>query len=141
MARGINRVILVGNLGGDPEVRHMTSGTAVANFNIATSESWLDKQSGEKVEKTEWHRISIFGKLAEVAGEYLKKGARVYIEGKLQTNKWQDQSGQDRYTTQVVARELLMLGGATQSEGSGQQSGFRDEPKKDEGFEDGDIPF
>ena len=103
-SKGINKVILVGNLGGDPEVRYMPSGGAVANLTIATSESWRDKATGEQKEKTEWHKVALFGKLAEVAGEYLRKGSKVYIEGQLQTRKWQDQSGQDRYTTEVVVQ-------------------------------------
>lgn len=114
-SRGINKVILVGNLGGDPEVRYMPSGGAVANITIATSESWRDKATGEQREKTEWHKVALFGKLAEVAGEYLRKGSQVYIEGQLQTRKWQDQSGQDRYTTEVVVQGfngvMQMLGG------------------------------
>ena len=101
-SRGVNKVILVGNLGQDPEVRYMPSGGAVANFTLATSESWRDKQTGEMKEQTEWHRVVLFGKLAEVAGEYLRKGSQVYIEGQLRTRKWTDQSGQDKYTTEVV---------------------------------------
>lgn len=111
MARGINKVILVGNLGQDPEVRYMPSGGAVTTVSIATSESWKDKQTGQPVDRTEWHRVVFFNRLAEIAGEYLKKGSQVYIEGKLQTRKWQDQSGSDRYTTEIVANELQMLGG------------------------------
>ncbi|OGI41086.1 MAG: single-stranded DNA-binding protein [Candidatus Muproteobacteria bacterium RBG_16_62_13] len=110
MARGVNKVILVGNLGKDPEVRYSPSGGAVANITIATSESWKDKTSGEKQEKTEWHRVVFFGRLAEIAGEYLKKGAQIYIEGRLQTRKWQDKEGKDRYTTEIVANEMQMLG-------------------------------
>lgn len=114
-SRGINKVILVGNLGGDPEVRYMPSGGAVANITVATSETWRDKATGEQREKTEWHRVALFGKLAEVAGEYLRKGSQVYIEGQLQTRKWQDQSGQERYTTEVVVQGyngiMQMLGG------------------------------
>lgn len=106
----VNKVILIGNLGRDPEMRYMPSGDAIANFSIATTESWKDK-SGEKQEKTEWHRISMFGRLAEIAGEYLKKGSSVYIEGRLQTRKWQNKEGQDQYTTEVVANEMKMLGG------------------------------
>lgn len=102
MQKGINKVILVGNLGKDPEVKYMPSGDAVANITLATSETWNDKSSGEKKEKTEWHRVVFFGKLAEIVGQYLKKGSKVYIEGKLQTRKWQGQDGQDRYTTEVV---------------------------------------
>lgn len=111
MARGINKVILVGNLGGDPEVRYMPSGGAVTNITIATSESWKDKQTGQPQERTEWHRIVFFNKLAEIAGEYLRKGSQVYVEGSLRTRKWQDQNGQDRYTTEIVANEMQMLGG------------------------------
>ena len=111
MARGVNKVILVGNLGKDPEVRYMPNGNAVANITLATSESWKDKQTGEQQEKTEWHRIVMFRRLGEIAGEYLKKGSQVYIEGKLQTRKWQDNSGNDRYTTEIVANEMQMLGG------------------------------
>ncbi|NHB93483.1 single-stranded DNA-binding protein [Photorhabdus cinerea] len=113
-SRGINKVILIGNLGQDPEVRYMPNGGAVTNITLATSESWRDKQTGEMKEKTEWHRVVLFGKLAEVAGEYLRKGSQVYIEGSLQTRKWQDQNGQDRYTTEVVVNmggTMQMLGG------------------------------
>ncbi|WP_045592225.1 single-stranded DNA-binding protein [Vibrio vulnificus] len=122
-SRGVNKVILVGNLGGDPEVRYMPNGGAVANITIATSESWRDKATGEQREKTEWHRVALYGKLAEVAGEYLRKGSQVYIEGQLQTRKWQDQQGQDRYTTEVVVQGyqgiMQMLGGRAQG-GQGQ---------------------
>ncbi len=110
MARGVNKVILVGNLGQDPEVKYMPSGQAVCNISVATTESWNDKNSGEKVEKTEWHRVVFFRRLAEIAGEYLRKGSQVYIEGRLQTRKWQDQSGNDRYTTEIVANDMQMLG-------------------------------
>lgn len=110
MARGINKVILVGNLGQDPEVRYMPSGGAVTNIRVATSESWKDKQSGDQQERTEWHSVAFFGRLAEVAGEYLKKGSQVYVEGKLRTRKWQDKQGNDRYTTEVIANEMQMLG-------------------------------
>lgn len=109
MARGVNKVILIGNLGQDPEVRYMPSGGAVTNFSLATSDSWTDKQSGQRQERTEWHRVSMFNKLAEIAGEYLKKGSKVYIEGRLQTRKWQDNNGQDRYTTEIVANDMQML--------------------------------
>ncbi len=111
MARGINKVILVGNLGADPETRYMPSGGAVTNIRVATSDSWRDKQSGEQRERTEWHRIVFFNRLAEVAAEYLRKGSQVYVEGRIQTRKWQGQDGQDRYTTEVVANEMQMLGG------------------------------
>jgi single-strand DNA-binding protein len=111
MARGINKVILIGNLGKDPETRYLPSGSAVANITIATNESWKDPQSGEQQERTEWHNVVFFGRLAEIAGEYLKKGSQVYVEGSLRTRKWQDKNGADRYTTEVVAREMQMLGG------------------------------
>ena len=123
MARGINKVILVGNLGKDPEVRYMPSGGAVANLTIATSESWKDKATGEQKEQTEWHRVVMFGRLGEIAGEYLKKGSQVYIEGKLQTRKWQDQQGQDKYTTEIVANEMQMLGGRGGSGGGASDFG------------------
>jgi len=109
MARGVNKVILIGNLGKDPEIRYMANGQAVANITIATSESWKDKNTGEQQERTEWHRVVFFRRLAEIAGEYLKKGSRIYVEGKLQTRKWQDNQGQDRYTTEIVANEMQML--------------------------------
>ncbi len=137
-SRGINKVILVGNLGGDPEVRYMPSGGAVANITLATSESWRDKTTGEQREKTEWHRVVLFGKLAEVAGEYLRKGSQVYIEGQLQTRKWQDQSGQDKYTTEVVVQGfngvMQMLGGRQQgapmAAGQNQQQGGWGQPQQ-----------
>lgn len=109
--KGINKVILVGNLGKDPDIRYSASGAAIANLAVATTESWKDRQTGEKQEKTEWHRVAMFGKLAEIAGEYLRKGQQVYIEGRLQTRKWQGQDGQDRYTTEIVASDMQMLGG------------------------------
>ena len=111
MSRGVNKVILVGHLGADPEVRYMPNGGAVANVTVATTESWKDKSSGEKQEKTEWHRVVFFARLAEIVGEYLKKGGQIYVEGRLQTRKWQDKSGVDRYTTEIVASEMQMLGG------------------------------
>ena len=111
MARGINKVILIGNLGADPETRAMPSGTTVANLRVATSESWRDKQTGEQQERTEWHRVALFGRLAEIAGEYLRKGSQVYIEGSLRTRKWQDKQGNERYSTEIVGNELQMLGG------------------------------
>lgn len=109
MARGVNKVILVGNLGGDPEVRYMPNGNAVTNVTVATSESWKDKQTGQQQERTEWHRVVFFNRLAEIAGEYLRKGTKVYVEGSLRTRKWQDQSGADRYTTEIVGSEMQML--------------------------------
>lgn len=109
MARGINKVILVGNCGQDPETRFAASGSALTNVSIATSESWKDKQTGQQQERTEWHRVVFFNRLAEIAGEYLKKGSKVYIEGQLRTRKWQDKDGNDKYTTEIVAREMQML--------------------------------
>lgn len=127
-SRGVNKVILIGNLGQDPEVRYMPSGGAVANITIATSETWRDKATGEQKEKTEWHRVTLYGKLAEVAGEYLRKGSQVYIEGQLQTRKWQDRSGQDRYSTEVVVQGyngiMQMLGGRAQQGGMPAQGGM-----------------
>ena len=111
MARGINKVILIGNLGQDPEVRFTPSGAAVANLNLATTDTWMDRQSGQRQERTEWHRVVMFNKTAEIAQQYLKKGSKVYIEGRLQTRKWQDQSGQDRYSTEIVANDMQMLDG------------------------------
>lgn len=119
MARGINKVILIGNLGTDPEVRYMPQGGAVANLTVATSESWTDKATNERKEQTEWHRVVIYQRLAEIAGEYLRKGSKVYIEGKLKTRKWQDKDGVERYTTEIIANELQMLDGR----GEGQQQG------------------
>jgi single-strand DNA-binding protein len=153
MARGVNKVILVGNLGKDPDMKYTASGAAIANITVATSESWTDKQTNEKVEKTEWHRVVFFRRLAEIVGEYLRKGSQVYIEGKLQTRKWQDQNGQDRYTTEIVANEMQMLGGRG-GEGGGRPQGggggFRNNPpaqnapaqsSPDNNFDDDDIPF
>lgn len=111
MARGVNKVIIIGNLGADPETRAMPSGTTVANLRIATSENWRDKQTGEQQERTEWHRVALFGRLAEIAGEYLRKGSQVYIEGSLRTRKWQDKQGNDRYSTEIIGNDLQMLGG------------------------------
>ena len=151
MARGINKVILIGNLGQDPETRYMPSGGAVTNLRLATNESWKDKQSGEQKEKTEWHSVAMFGRLAEIAAEYLRKGSQVYIEGRLQTRKWQDRDGNDRYTTEVIANEMQMLGGrggggsasfgagGGQSSGSSQGGGSQPPPPADD-FDD-DIPF
>ena len=156
MARGINKVILIGNLGQDPETRAMPSGKAVTNVRIATSESWRDKQTGEQKEQTEWHTVVFFDRLAEIAAEYLRKGSQVYVEGRLRTRKWQDKSGNDRYTTEVVANEMQMLGGRGQGGGTagggggGRGAQPRDEfdqtpatagaGNKDEAFDD-DIPF
>lgn len=148
MSRGINKVILIGNAGKDPETRYMPNGGAVTNITVATSESWKDKQSGQNQERTEWHNVVFFNKLAEISGEYIKKGTKVYIEGSLRTRKWQDKSGADRYTTEIVASEMQML----DSRSSGQQQGYQnqDNPtyaKDDNGqampFDDDprDIPF
>ncbi|WP_433925078.1 single-stranded DNA-binding protein [Vreelandella sp. 21] len=128
MARGINKVILIGNLGQDPEVRFTPSGTAVANINIATSDSWMDRNSGQRQERTEWHRVILFKKTAEIAQQYLRKGSKVYIEGRLQTRKWQDQSGQDRYTTEIVANDMQMLDSGGQQQAP-QQSGHQQPPQ------------
>ena len=131
-SRGVNKVILVGNLGNDPEVRYMPNGNAVANLSIATSESWKDQQ-GQLQEKTEWHKVTMYRRLAEIAGEYLKKGSQIYLEGKLQTRKWQDKQGNDRYTTEVIADQLQMLGGRNESGGGGQsgggQGGYQQSPQ------------
>ena len=130
-SRGVNKVILVGNLGNDPEVRYMPNGNAVANLSIATSESWKDQQ-GQLQEKTEWHKVTMYRRLAEIAGEYLKKGSQIYLEGKLQTRKWQDQQGNDRYTTEVIADQLQMLGGRNESgggQGGGQGGGYQQSPQ------------
>jgi single-strand DNA-binding protein len=148
MARGINKVILVGNLGADPETRYMPSGSAVTNLSIATSESWKDKQTGEQKDRTEWHKVAMFNRLAEISAEYLRKGSQVYIEGKLRTRKWQDKSGQDRWTTEIIADEMQMLGGRGGSGGgaapmsSGQDSGPPGAPPQagPDDFDD-DIPF
>ena len=147
MARGINKVILVGNLGADPETRYMPSGSAVTNLSIATSESWKDNQTGEQKDRTEWHKVAMFNRLAEIAAEYLRKGSQVYIEGKLRTRKWQDKSGQDRWTTEIIADEMQMLGGRGGGGGSapmssGQDSGPPSAPPQagPDDFDD-DIPF
>lgn len=115
MSRGVNKAIIIGTLGRDPEVRYTGSGTAVATINVATNESWKDKQTGEQMERTEWHRIIVWGKLAEICSQYLKKGSQAYFEGRIQTKKWQDQSGADRYSTEINAHEMQMLGGKPQS--------------------------
>lgn len=140
--RGVNKVILVGNLGQDPEIRYMPNGNAVANLTLATSESYKDKNTGQDVEKTEWHRICVFGKLAEIVGEYLRKGSQVYFEGKLQTRKWQDQQGQDRYTTEIVVDGfdgvMQMLGGKNENQqgqqGTNENNGFSQPQQQQGGF-------
>jgi single-strand DNA-binding protein len=157
MARGINKVILVGNLGADPETRYTPSGTAITNLRIATTESWKDRQTGEQVEKTEWHRVVMFDRLAEISAEYLKKGSQVYIEGQLQTRKWQAQDGSDRYSTEIRARDMQMLGGRpgagapamgggsqggySQGGGASQGGGGGGAPASSEPVLDDDIPF
>ncbi len=135
--RGVNKVTILGNLGDDPEVRHMPNGGMVTNIRVATSEQWKDKESGEKKEKTEWHSIAFFGRLAEIAAEYLRKGSQVYVEGSLQTRKWQDKQGNDRYTTDIKGREMQMLGG----KGGGQKAAPSkpDQPPTDDFCDD--IPF
>jgi single-strand DNA-binding protein len=152
MARGVNKAIIVGTLGQDPEVRYTANGGAVANISVATNESWRDKATGEAQERTEWHRIVMFGKLAEIAQQYLKKGSQAYFEGRIQTRKWQDQSGNDRYSTEIVANEMQMLGGrggggggAPMDSGGQSQSQPQSKPAPaetapmDDGFDD--IPF
>ncbi len=125
MARGVNKVILIGNLGADPETRAMPSGATVANLRIATTENWKDRTSGENQERTEWHRVALFGKLAEIASEYLRKGSQVYIEGSLRTRKWQDKQGNERYSTEIVGNEMQMLGGRGGGGGGGEGYGSR----------------
>ncbi len=147
MARGVNKAIIVGTLGQDPEVRYTANGSAVANISVATNETWKDKATGEAQERTEWHRIVMFGKLAEIAQQYLKKGSQAYFEGRIQTRKWQDQSGNDRYSTEIVANEMQMLGGRSGGGGapmeSGDQSQSRPAPAETAPMDDGfdDIPF
>lgn len=140
---GVNKVILIGNLGGDPEVRYTTSGSAVATFSIATSEEWKDRTSGEKQSRTEWHRVVAFGRLGEICGEYLHKGKQVYVEGRLQTRSWEDKDGNTRYTTEIVAREMQMLGPAPGRQSQGQGSFERQEGPSDEpiNMPEDDIPF
>ncbi len=159
MARGINKVILIGHLGADPETRAMPSGMTVANLRLATTESWKDKQSGEQQERTEWHNVALFGRLGEIAAEYLRKGSQVYIEGRLRTRKWQDKEGRDRYTTEIVGNEMQMLGGrggaggGGMAERAGGTGSFAEATPRAEGVEaaagagasrdefDDDIPF
>lgn len=155
MARGINKVIVVGNLGNDPDVKYTQGGMAVTTISVATSESWKDKQTGEQQERTEWHRVKFFGKLAEIAGEYLRKGSQVYVEGKLQTDKYTDKAGVERYTTNIIANEMQMLG--SRGEGGGDRPARQPTQRQDyaprkqqaapapsdpgDGFIDDDIPF
>ena len=145
MARGINKVILVGNLGADPDTRYMPSGGAVTNLSVATSESWKDKQSGEQKERTEWHKVAMFGRLAEISAEYLRKGSQVYIEGRIRTRKWQDKDGNDRWTTEIIADEMQMLGGrggggAPARGDSYSQNSAPQKAAEPDDFDD-DIPF
>ena len=148
MARGVNKLILVGTLGADPDTRYTPSNAAVTNLSIATNESWKDKQSGEQKEKTEWHRVVMFNRLAEIATEYLRKGSQVYIEGKIQTRKWEDKEGKDRWTTEIVANEMQMLGSRasggnsapSSSENSSSNTPSAPESKGSDDFDD-DIPF
>ncbi len=144
MARGINKVILVGNLGADPDTRYMPSGGAVTNLSVATSESWKDKQTGEQKERTEWHKVAMFGRLAEISAEYLRKGSQVYIEGRIRTRKWQDKDGNDRWTTEIIADEMQMLGGRgggapARGDSYSQPAAPQKAPEPDD-FDD-DIPF
>ncbi len=143
MARsGINKVILVGNLGKDPDMRYTAGGDAVANLSIATSESWNDNQTGEKKEKTEWHRVVFFRRIAEVCGEYLKKGSSVYIEGSLRTRDWEDDQGNKRYTTEIIGREMQMLGGRRSEDNMDQSPQMNSSsPQPEEGLIDDEIPF
>ncbi|MBL6917900.1 MAG: single-stranded DNA-binding protein [Gammaproteobacteria bacterium] len=142
---GVNKAIVVGNLGNDPEIRYAANGSAIASISVATSERWKDKNSGEQQERTEWHRIKLFGRQAELAGEYLKKGSQVYIEGRIQTSKYQDKDGNDRWSTEIVAREMTFLGGRDGGGGGDSQSASSaSPPQRDSGpsgdFDD-DIPF
>ena len=148
MARGVNKVIIVGNLGNDPDTKYMPSGSAVTNLSVATNESWKDKATGEQKDRTEWHKVAMFGRLAEISAEYLRKGSQVYIEGKLRTRKWTDQQGNDRYTTEIIADEMQMRGGRTgggaPAMGGPPQSGSPPQgspgPSGGDDFDD-DIPF
>ena len=148
MARVINKVILVGTLGADPDTRYTPSNAAVTNLSIATNESWKDKQSGEQIEKTEWHRVVMFNRLAEIASEYLRKGSQVYIEGKIQTRKWEDKEGKDRWTTEIVANEMQMLGGrsagntgsSSMNSNSSEEISSQKNNQENDDFDD-DIPF
>lgn len=136
--KGVNKVILVGNLGNDPEVRYMPNGNAVANLSLATSESWKDKQ-GQVQERTEWHRLTMYKRLAEIAGEYLKQGSQIYVEGKLQTRKWQDQQGQDKYTTEIIVDQMQMLGGRAQI-GQGSNDGYQRPSRSNRGNNNSNKP-
>ena len=145
MSRGVNKVILVGNLGQKPEMRYTATQTAVANLSIATTESWKDKESGENRDKTEWHRVVFFGNLAEIAEKYLDKGSSVYVEGKIQTRKWQDKEGKDRWTTEILGNQLTMLGSRGSNDSGSQQDSSSETPFPEDdsgpGLSDDDIPF
>lgn len=149
MARGVNKAIIVGNVGQDPEIRYMPSGSAVAELSIATTEQWKDKSSGEKQERTEWHRVTFYGRLAEIVGEYVRKGSQIYVEGSIRTEKWQDKQGNDRYTTKIIANEMQMLGGRTggsasfntNDSGASQSGGGRMSSSAAGDELDDDIPF
>ena len=145
MSRGVNKVILVGNLGQKPEMRYTATQTAVANISIATTESWKDKESGENRDKTEWHRVVFFGNLAEIAERYLDKGSSVYVEGKIQTRKWQDKEGKDRWTTEILGNQLTMLGSRSSNDSGSQQDSSSETPFPEDdsgpGLSDDDIPF
>ena len=140
MSNGLNKVLIIGNLGADPEIKYTQAGSPVANLSVATSESWKDKTTNEKVEKVEWHRVVVFGRLAEIAGDYLKKGSKIFVEGKLQTRDWEDSEGKKRYTTEVIAREMTMLDSKGDSDASSSQAS-NSAPKQDNDKFEEDIPF
>ena len=144
MARGVNKVILIGNLGADPEIRHTSSGISVANVNLATSESWTDKTTGDRQERTEWHRLTLWRQLAEIAGQYLKKGSKIYVEGKLQTRSWDDKDGQKRYSTEIVVDDLQMLDSRDGDRGGGPMDDpgpMEPPPEPSDPSQDDDLPF
>jgi len=140
MSNGLNKVLIIGNLGADPDIKYTQAGSPVANLSVATSESWKDKTTNEKVEKVEWHRVVVFGRLAEIAEQYLKKGSKIFVEGKLQTRDWEDSEGKKRYTTEVIAREMTMLDSKGDSNASSPQPSNSDSKQDNDKFEE-DIPF
>ena len=140
MSNGLNKVLILGNLGADPDIKYTQAGSPVANLSVATSESWKDKTTNEKVEKVEWHRVVVFGRLAEIAEQYLKKGSKIFVEGKLQTRDWEDSEGKKRYTTEVIAREMTMLDSKGDSNTSSRQPSNSDSKQDNDKFEE-DIPF
>ena len=140
MSNGLNKVLILGNLGADPDIKYTQAGSPVANLSVATSESWKDKTTNEKVEKVEWHRVVVFGRLAEIAGDYLKKGSKIFVEGKLQTRDWEDAEGKKRYTTEVIAREMTMLDSKGDTDASNSQPSNSDPKQDNDKFEE-DIPF